>query len=202
MAADVLTRDEVAALVRAAAGVSRRSRARTAIRNQALLVLLWRTGLRLDEALSLRPSHLDKQAGTVHVRKGKGNKSRTVPIDPGSQAIVCDYLDERASWKTQRTSPLFCTLVGGKLAQQYVRALCVRLAVRAELGKHVHPHMFRHTYASELMREGFNVRKIQELMGHATLGATEIYLRSIGAMPELIEAVHARPSIDLEMGPS
>lgn len=190
MATDVLTRDEVAALVGAV------GHGRTAPRNRALLVLMWRSGLRLDEALSLRPS--DITDGTVHVRRGKGNKARTVPVDPGALATVREYSSARALYATRRGSPLFCTLDGGKLKPQYVQALCRRLAERAELDKHVHPHMLRHTYACELMREGFSAAEIMELMGHSNLAVTTVYLRKVTTPEGLRDKVHRRPSIDVD----
>jgi site-specific recombinase XerD len=189
---DVLTRDEVAALTRVV------GRGRTAIRNKALVVLMWRTGLRISEALALVPSSVDRDARTLHVRRGKGGKSRTVPIDVGTEAILEDYAKARASYATGRRSPLFCTLDGKTLAQSYVRTMLSRLAERAQLAKHVHPHMLRATYASELMVEGKNVRQIQELLGHADLSTTVVYLRSIGALPDLIEAIQSRPPFVLD----
>lgn len=190
MPADTLTRDEVTALVAVAGN------GRTANRNRALVVVMWRTGLRLAEVLALRLSDVDRRVQTIRVRRGKGNKARTVPLDPGAYELLRSYLEERAGWELRRGAPVFCTLVGRPLAQQYVRALLVRLAGRAALDKHVHPHMLRHTYAAELAREGVHPVKIQRLLGHANLQVTTRYLETVGTSAELIDVIRSRPPID------
>lgn len=190
MATDVLTRAQVLDLI-ACTGTGR-----TAPRNRALLVTLWRTGLRLDEALSLLPSDVDAASGRVHVKRGKGNKARTVPIDRLALDVIQDYAGlRRSSFTLRRGSPLFCTLDGGKLKPQYVQQLVSRLAERADLGKHVHPHMFRATYACELMREGsVNVSELQRLLGHSNLAVTTAYLQKVSTPEEVVKKIHARPS--------
>jgi len=185
----VLTRDEVSSLVRAC------GKGRTANRNRALIVLLWRTGLRISEALDLRPSDLDREHQTVRVRSGKGDKSRTVPIDPSAYEVVRRFLEERAAWTLRRGSPVFPTLRGGRMSRRYVADMLGRLSVRAELDKRVHPHALRHTYASELQREGHSVLHIMRLLGHANLRTTSIYLAEVGTTAELVEVVRKRPPI-------
>ena len=187
---DTLTRDEVATLVHVAGN------GRTASRNRALIVVLWRTGLRLFEALALRPSDIDHRARTLRVRLGKGGKPRTLPLDPGAFEIVASYLQQRRAWELRRGAPVFCTLAGRPLHQQYVRALLMRLAKRGGLDKRVHPHMFRHTFAAELAREGVHPVHIQRLLGHASLDTTTTYLAKVGTTRELVEVVRDRPPID------
>lgn len=174
----VLTQEECTGMIGAV------GKGRTAVRNRALLVLLWRTGLRISEALALLPSDVDDRAKTVHVFRGKGDKTRTVPVPPGALATVREYKQARKLYELRRGSPLFCTLVGTALSPRYVQYLVKRLAERAGIDKRVHPHMLRHTYAATLMREGANPRLIQENMGHANLQVTTDYLSEIGALPE------------------
>ncbi len=185
-APEVLTGDEVRALL-AACG-----RAATGLRNRALLVVLWRAGLRVGEARALRPSDLDPAAGTLRVPRGKTGH-RTVGLDPEALALVGQWATHRrAVLGLSGRRPLFCTLRGGALQPSYVRSMIRRLAERAGIERRVHPHALRHTMAAELLREGASVRHIQLQLGHADLSTTATYLESIQPL-ELVEMARARP---------
>ena len=186
-APEVLTREEIRALL-AACG-----RSATGLRNRALLVVLWRAGLRVGEALALRPSDLDAAAGTVRVPRGKTGH-RTVGLDPEALALVEQWATHRrAVNRLNGRRPLFCTLRGAALQSSYVRSLLNRLARRAGVERRVHPHALRHTMAAELLREGASVRHIQLQLGHSDLSTTASYLESIQPV-ELIEMARSRPS--------
>src|SRR5436309_334280 len=114
--AEILTPDEVRALIKACS-----NRAPTGIRNRALLVLLYRGGLRITETLRLHPKDLDRTAGTVTVLRGKGGKRRTIGLDPGVFAVVERWLDARAKRRISGRAPLICTL-HGKPGRERVRA--------------------------------------------------------------------------------
>ena len=144
-----LTDDDVKRLI----GVCSR-RAPTGIRNRALIVALYRGGLRIAEAMALRPKDLDAQAGTVRILEGKGRKARTVGLDPGAFAQIELWLRVRAGRGINGHAAVFCTLEGRPLATAYVRALLPRLAKKAGIEKRVHPHGLRHTFASQLRSEG------------------------------------------------
>jgi site-specific recombinase XerD len=118
-----LTRSEVEALLQQCS-----VRASTGVRNRALLMVLWRGGLRITEALDLKPADIDYDAGTVRILRGKGRKARTVGVDPGALAVVQRWHDRRRSLGLRRAS-LFCTIDGGRLNDRYVRALLARLAL-------------------------------------------------------------------------
>src|SRR2546425_7088610 len=133
--AEILMPDEVRALIKACS-----NRAPTGIRNRALLVLLYRGGLRVSEALRLQPKDLDRDAGTVTVLVGKGGKRRTIGLDPGAFAVIERWLDKRAALGINGRAPLLCTLKGQPVASAYVRGLMPRLARRAGIDKRVHPH--------------------------------------------------------------
>src|SRR5262245_27545960 len=142
--AEWLTAGEARALLAACDGTTV-----TGLRNRALLVVLWRAGLRCSEAIGLRPVDVDCAAGTVRVLHGKGDKARTVGIDGQALDVVRAWLGARHAAGVQ--SPwLFCTRQGGQLADRYVRALVARLAVKAGVEHRCHPHAFRHTLAVEL----------------------------------------------------
>jgi integrase/recombinase XerC len=189
--ADPLTRDEIDRLLRQCRG----KRYPTAVRNRALLVLLWRTGLRIGEAVALHLRDLDRAEGLVRVRRGKGSRPRTVPMDEGAWQVVDAWLARRRALGLG-DGPVFCTLrepTGRPMKPRKVRMLLHRLAERAGITRRVHPHAFRHTYAAELYREGAPERAVQGLLGHANLGTTAVYLRAVGVGRELVDVVRSRP---------
>jgi site-specific recombinase XerC len=142
--AEPLTPAEADALIGACSPVSR-----TGIRNRALLTVMYRGGLRVAEVLALKVSDIDPARGTIRVLHGKGNRARTIGLDPGAMAVVQRWADTRRAAGI-RGGTLFCTLAGGRVSDKYVRALLGRLAARAGVDKRVHPHGFRHTHAVEL----------------------------------------------------
>lgn len=187
--AEPLTRDEVRALRLAC-----NRRCPTGLRNASLLALLYRSGLRISEALDLRPIDFDRRGGTVRVLRGKGGKSRTVPIDAGAVAELEGWIERRAELDAGQTDPLFCTLAGRRMRTSYVRSnLLPRLAKRAGIARRVHAHSLRHTYAAELAREGKKVWEIQRLLGHASPNTTWHYLASLGVTADLVDVVRSRP---------
>ena len=173
--AEVLTEAEVRSLL---AACSRR--APTGIRDRALLNVLYRAGLRIEEALNLKPADVDQDRGTIRVLHGKGDHNRTVAIDDGAIAVVQLWLAERAKLPgVNGRQRLFCTLQGGPLSANQVRQMVKRRAARASIDKRVHPHGLRHTHAAELVAEGVPVNVIQKQLGHVSLATTDIYLRHI-----------------------
>jgi len=184
--AEILTSDEALALIRAAS-----NRAPTGIRNRALIAVLYRGGLRLGEALALKPKDIDPDQGTVTVLHGKGDRRRTVGLDPGAMAILMRWVDRRDGLGVPRSAPLFCTLEGRPLKPSYVRTMLPRLAARAGIDKRVHPHGLRHTHAYEVMMEGVPVPVIQQQLGHTSLATTSRYLDHI-APREVVETMQRR----------
>lgn len=164
------------------------------IRNRVLIVLLWRCGLRLAEALALRVEDVDFVSKTVRVMHGKGDKARTVGFDPRAAREIDRWLVVRRGWQHEKDwtyGPLICTRRGGTLAQAYVRAMLPRLAERAGVRKRVHAHGFRHSFAVELARERVPVIHIQRLLGHSSLATTSVYLASLSP-EEALDAVRGR----------
>ncbi len=172
--AEVLTEDEAKSLIQCCS-----NRAPTGIRNRALITVLYRGGLRLSEALALKPKDLDPDAGTITVLHGKGDRRRTVGMDPGAMAIVMRWVDKRRGFGIDGRAPLFCTLQGQPLKSSYVRTLLPRLATKSGIEKRVHPHGLRHTHAYELMMESVAMPIIQRQLGHASLATTDTYLSHI-----------------------
>ena len=183
---EVLTEPEAIALIRACS-----SRAPTGVRNRALIAVLWRSGLRISEALALELRDVDLQAGSLRVRHGKGDKSRTVGVDEQTSALLARWLDRRRKLSPGARAPVFCTLAGGRIDPSYVRHLLPRLAAKADLDRRVHAHGLRHTYASELARERTPINVIRDALGHTSLAVTDRYLRDVAPM-HVIDTIRAR----------
>ncbi len=181
----MLSEAEAVALIKACP-----TRAPTGVRNRALIAVLWRSGLRISEALALELRDVDLEAGTLRVRHGKGDKSRTVGVDEQTSALLARWLDRR-----RRLSPgaraVFCTLAGGRIDASYVRRLLPRLAAKAHVERRVHAHGLRHTYASELAREGTAINVIRDALGHTSLAITDRYLRDVAPI-HVIDTMRAR----------
>jgi len=184
--AEVLIDAEVQRLIRACS-----HRAPTGIRNRALIVVLYRGGLRIKEALSLYPKDLDPVKGTVRVLNGKCKKDRTVGLEYAAFAVIQLWMDVRKKRGINSRAPVFCTLRGEAVKTAYVRGLFKRLARKAGIEKRVHPHGLRHTHAAQLAAEGYPMNLIQQQLGHSSLATTSRYLDHI-APAQLIEAMQGR----------
>ena len=186
---EVLTAVEARALLYAPS-----SRAPTGQRNRGLIAVMYGGGLRLAEALALKPTDIDFEAGTVRVLPGKGDKSRTAGIDDGALMHLARWRDRRRALGI-RGRILFCTLDGQPLAPRYVRAMVVRMAARAGVDKRVHPHGLRHTHAVELEAAGLTVSEIQQQLGHTNLNTTAIYLGHISPTVRVAKIKHRRSEL-------
>ena len=183
--AEVLAEAEVNAIIGACSAVSL-----TGIRNRALIIILYRGGLRISEALALRPADIDPERGTVRVMDGKGHKPRTVGLEPGAMAAVQRWMDKRRQAGI-RGRTLLCTLRGAPMSQQYARAMLRRAAEHAGVERRVVPHQLRHTHAAELVSEGVPMPVIRDQLGHSSLAVTDRYLRDI-APAEVIATMQRR----------
>jgi site-specific recombinase XerD len=182
---DILTTDECHALLSACS-----SKAPTGIRNQAMIVVLWRTCLRIKEALDLLPK--DISGDSIRVHSGKGDRARTVGLDPESSAVVERWVTKRREMGFKASQRLFCTLKGGPLDTSYCRHLFKRLAKKAGLDKRVHPHGLRHSGAVHLLDEGHNVVVISQQLGHSNLATTNTYLNHLKPA-DVVAAMQSRP---------
>ena len=181
---DILTTDECHSLLSAC------SKAPTGIRNQALIVVLWRVCLRIQEALDLRPK--DFSGKSIRIHSGKGGRARTVGVDPESSAVIQRWLAKRRDMGFKPSQRLFCTLKGDQLDTSYCRHLFKRLARKAGLDKRVHPHGLRHSGAVHLLDEGHNVVVISQQLGHSNLATTNTYLNHLKPA-DVVAAMQSRP---------
>jgi site-specific recombinase XerD len=151
------------------------------LRDRALLEVLYGAGLRVSEAASLDVTHVDLDEMTLLVR-GKGNKERlTVAGGPGRAALE-RYLDRgrpaliRKNPRPASEPALFLNRDGTRMSQRRMQLIVRKFARKAGLDVRVHPHLFRHTFATHLLDGGAELRVVQELMGHASPNTTQIYL--------------------------
>ncbi|AWM59317.1 tyrosine recombinase XerC [Stutzerimonas stutzeri] len=143
-----------------------------ALRDQAMLELFYSSGLRLSELVGLNLDQLDLPAGLVRVL-GKGNKVRELPVGRKAREALLAWLPLRAL-ANPADGAVFIGQQGRRLGARAVQ-LRVRQAGVRELGQHLHPHMLRHSFASHMLESSQDLRSVQELLGHADIGTTQIY---------------------------
>ncbi len=148
------------------------------IRDRAMLELLYATGMRVSELLSLKVSDLNLEAGFVRC-VGKGGKERVIPVGRMAKEAVWEYLMKvRPQWvKTPFEETLFLTRRGRPMSRVGFWKLLKRYARSAGLSKDISPHTLRHTFATHLLERGADLRAIQEMLGHAQISTTQIYTR-------------------------
>ncbi len=148
----------------------------SALRDSAMLELLYATGLRISELVSLKMNSINWQVGFLIVM-GKGSKERVIPI--GKKAYDCArrYVDESRPklQKSKTTDVLFLNRFGREFTRQGLWKIVVGYAKKAGLQKNVHPHTFRHSFASHLLAGGADLRAVQMMLGHADISTTQIY---------------------------
>ncbi|WP_296676181.1 tyrosine recombinase XerC [Novosphingobium sp.] len=158
-------------------------------RDRAVLLLLYGAGMRIAEALSLTGASLP--LGDVLVVTGKGAKQRPVPILPLVRDAVADYAI-KCPWPLEKDKPLFRGAKGGPLSQGVVQKAMARARIGLGLPATATPHALRHSFATHLLGAGADLRSLQELLGHASLGSTQIYTKVDAAT--LLDAYrHAHP---------
>jgi len=143
-------------------------------RDRAVLLLLYGAGLRIAEALSL--TGVDLPLGERLTVTGKGGKQRVVPLLPIIREAVADYV-ARCPWPLTQSEPLFRGAKGGALSQGVLQKATARARRALGLPDSATPHALRHSFATHLLGAGADLRSLQELLGHASLGSTQIYTK-------------------------
>ena len=162
-------------------------------RDRAVLLLLYGAGLRIAEALSLAGGALPL-GETIQVT-GKGGKQRVVPLLPIVREAVADYA-ARCPWPLPRAEPLFRGARGGALSQGMVQKAVARARIGLGLPPSATPHALRHSFATHLLSAGADLRSLQELLGHASLGSTQIYTKVDGAtLLDVYRNAHPREQV-------
>lgn len=161
-------------------------------RLRALIVLLWRSGLRISEALALAETDLDPQRGSVLMRHGKGDKRREIGMDTWAWEHLRLWLELR---RELPVGALCCVIKGSTRGRPWsaagARTRLREVAAEAGVRRRFAPHQLRHAHAVEMAREGVPLNVIQRQLGHAHLGVTSIYLQGIDSA-EIIDIVHGR----------
>jgi integrase/recombinase XerD len=167
----VLTRGEVEKLLSQPSGTKP-----AALRDRALLELMYACGLRASEAIGLELMDVDIQEGVLRAR-GKGSKERVVPIGQAALRALRIYLERGrpALVKGGPEAHLFVNFRGGQLTRQGLYKIVRRHALTAGLADHMSPHTLRHTFATHLLAGGCDLRSVQEMLGHADVATTQLY---------------------------
>ncbi len=149
----------------------------TGLRNRAILELLLGTGLRASEACGIYVRDLDWRTGDMRIRSAvaKGGREAMVILDDETLAWLDRWKRERRAYAAGKPW-MFTTLKGGQLDRRYIWEMVSRYARRAGIERPVWPHQLRHTFATDLLGEGFTIADVQQLMRHADLRTTAAYL--------------------------
>ncbi|MBP5201269.1 tyrosine-type recombinase/integrase [bacterium] len=159
------------------------------LRDRAIIEMLYSSGVRVGELISIKIKDLDFKEKTVYVL-GKGKKARIIPVT--SQAIdsIENYLMKRPGGK-DKDSIIFCNLKGKQLTESGVQYIIDNLAKNCGIYRKVTPHMLRHSFATHFLENGMNLRYIQYLLGHSNLSTTEIYTHlSIEELTKVYRKAH------------
>jgi integrase/recombinase XerC len=144
------------------------------VRDRAILELLYSSGLRLAELVSLEPGDIDLSDSMVRVT-GKGNKTRLVPVGRKAKSAIGDWLRVRPELAREDESALFVGVRGRRISPRTVQSRVRHWALQAGIPRRVYPHLFRHSFASHIMESSRDLRAVQELLGHADISTTQIY---------------------------
>ena len=168
---EVLRPEEIVAVIEAADDGTPLGR-----RDRALFELLYSSGLRASEICGLDLVDLDPAQGLVRVI-GKGNKERVVPVGRCALAAIERYVQVRPGLCPSDQRALFVDARGRRLERRALGSPLNRAVLKAAVGRHMHPHLLRHCFATHLLENGADLRSIQELLGHASLATTQRYTR-------------------------
>lgn len=171
-------------------------------RDATILLLFYSCGIRLAELISLDVSDISADYGSIRVQ-GKGDKQRLVPLPAITAGILKRYIDEITSlniWKSDR-KPLFLTDGDKSVSRAAVYAIVRDWLGRMGVQGKRSPHVLRHTFATHLLDNGADMREIQELLGHSSLAATQVYTHSsIAALKKVYQTAHPRSQEGQERG--
>lgn len=145
-----------------------------AVRDRALFELAYSSGLRLAELSQLDVDSVDLATGEVRVW-GKGAKERIVPVGGAAREAIRAWLKLRERLASKDAAALFVSRSGRRFAPRAIERRFALWSVKRGLGRHVHPHMLRHSFASHLLQSSGDLRAVQEMLGHASIASTQVY---------------------------
>ena len=179
-----LTRDEMAKLIEYNYPQNLKG-----LRDRAIIEMLYSSGVRVGELISLKIKDMDFKGKTVNVL-GKGKKERLLPVTSQALDSIENYLMKRPTGK-DKDSIIFCNLKGGQLTERGVQFIIDTLARNCGIYRKITPHMLRHSFATHFLENGMNLRYLQALLGHSNLSTTEIYTHlSIEELTKVYRKAH------------
>lgn len=155
----------------------------TGIRDRTVLEVFYATGIRLNELCCLTIYDADLQGGVLRINKGKGSKDRVVPLGKHAVRFLREYIAKvrpKFTQKNRTSRHLFVNIGGNPLNKQVISIMIRKCRKAAKIKKQVTAHTLRHTFATALVKNGADIRAVQKMMGHADLGTTQVYIRSLG----------------------
>ena len=162
-------------------------------RNRAMLETMYSCGLRVSELIHLKISDLFFDEGFIKI-VGKGNKERFVPIHYSAQKYIVLYMNEirdHLSIKKGFEDTLFLNRRGKSLSRQMIFMILKALAIKINLNKKISPHTFRHSFATHLLKNGADLRAIQQMLGHESITTTEVYVHlDTSYLKKIVEKYH------------
>jgi integrase/recombinase XerC len=165
---------------------------RFAARNKALLELLYSSGLRRSEITGLNAGDVNFTEGCVKVL-GKGGRERLVPVTDIALEAISNYLSTRAGVNAH--APLFLGSRGGRLSGEGLAQLIKKSAIKSNLARKITPHSLRHSFATHLLNNGCDLKTLQEILGHKSLGATQVYTHvSLDRLKKVYDDAHPKSS--------
>ena len=183
-----LTVDEVFRLVESP--LKSKESAEGALRDRALLELLYSSGIRVSELVGLNRNGVNLDLGIVKVM-GKGRKERIVPVGAKAIGALMAYLEARGTLEDD--APLFVNLRGGRLTTRSVVRVVKKHARETGIFRKISPHSLHHTFATHLLDAGADLREIQEMLGHVSLSTTQRYTHlTVGKLMEVYDKAHPR----------
>ncbi|HTC52564.1 MAG TPA: tyrosine recombinase XerC [Steroidobacteraceae bacterium] len=163
-----------------------------AVRDRALMELLYSSGLRLAELVGLQLQDLNVADRTVRVL-GKGSKTRVLPVGRKALAALSAWLELRSGLVKADSQAVFVGATGRRLGPRAIQKRVAYWALRQGLPMHVHPHLFRHSFASHLLESSGQLRAVQELLGHADISTTQVYTHlDFQHLARIYDASHPR----------
>jgi integrase/recombinase XerD len=171
----------------------------TALRNAAIIELLFATGLRVSELCSLNTQHIDFGNGSIRIM-GKGAKERILQIgNPDVLAILRRYAEENTA-HIHKAGYFFVNRLSSRISEQSVRFLIKRLCIKADIQRNITPHMFRHSFATLLLEEDVDIRYIQRMLGHSSILTTQIYTQvTVEKQRQILTTKHPRNRITVKV---
>ena len=162
-------------------------------RNRAMLETMYGCGLRVSELIDLKISDLFFDEGFIKI-VGKGNKERFIPIHFSAQKYIILYMNEIRTHLTIKKGfedTLFLNRRGKSLSRQMIFMILKDLAIKIDLNKKISPHTFRHSFATHLLKNGADLRAIQQMLGHESITTTEVYVHlDTSYLKEIVEKYH------------